>query len=142
VGSRAALDPLDHEHDPGRGDVDTGEEHRMMLGRARRVVEIVVGSAWVILLISLIAATGPDRRNPIAEHPLILLIWALLISELGGLALAERAHYVGVYRRSINRGPFRMGQTATSWLVVGTGLFLLLAGILLVLVSVRRLASL
>jgi hypothetical protein len=118
------------------------EERKMMLGRGRRLVEIVVGSIWIVMLILLIATTGPDRRNPIAEHPLVHLIWALLISAIGGLSLAERAHYVGVYQRSINRGPFRMGQAAISRLVVGTGVFLLLAGILLALISLRRLASL
>lgn len=114
----------------------------MMLGRSGRAVEIVLGLVWVGLLIFLMATTGPDRSNPFAGHPLMLLIWAVVIAALGGLVLAERAHYISVYYRGINRGPFKMGIPAISRLVVVTGVFLILTGIVILLFALRRVLAL
>src|SRR5712692_843229 len=114
----------------------------MMLGRSRRVVEIILGSVCAGLLIFLMATTAPDRRNPFAEHPLMPLIWGVLMVALGGLVLAERAHYVGAYSRGINWGPFKMGMPVIFRLVVATGVFLILMGIIIGLFSLRRIVAL
>lgn len=113
-----------------------------MLGRARRSIEVAVASAWIGMLILLVATGGREGRSPLAENPIIHLIWALLIAALGVLALAERAHYVRVYERGINRGPFKMGSAAILRLVVGTGICLLVIAIVVGVVSLRRLAGL
>ena len=94
------------------------------------------------MLILLVATGGREGRSPLAENPMAHLIWALLIAALGVLLLAERAHYAGVYDRGINRGPFKMGNAAIFRLVVGTGVCLLVIGIVIGLVSLRRLAGL
>lgn len=113
----------------------------MMLGRSRRIVEIVLGSAWVGMLILLTSTTGLDRGNPLSERPTIQLIWALLITTLGGLLLAERAYYVSVYAKGINWGPFKMGIPTISRLVVTTGVFLVLLGIVIGQYAIRRLIT-
>jgi len=112
-----------------------------MLGRVRRPVEVVVVAMWIVMLIVLVATSGRNGRSPLASNPLVHLVWALLIAAAGGLLLAERAHYVGVYQRGINRGLFRMGDAAIPRLVVGTGMCLVLAGIFIGVMSLRRLVS-
>ena len=110
----------------------------MMLDRSRRVVEILLGSLCAGLLVFLTATTGPDRRSPFAEHPLMHLIWGVLITALGALVLAERTYYVSIYSRGINWGPFQMKMPAIFRLVVATGIFLVLIGIIIGLVALRR----
>src|SRR5438093_214682 len=100
-----------------------------MLGGARRPVQALVVSAWIGMLVLIVATSGRNGQSPLASKPIVSLIWALLLVAAGALLLAERAHYVGVYERGINRGPFRMGKAATSRLVTGTGFCLLLAGL-------------
>jgi len=117
------------------------QEFEVMLGRARRPVELVVVAMWIGVLIVSVATSGRDGRSPLASNPLGHLILALLITEVGGLLLVERAHYVGVYERGINRGPFRMGNAAISRLVVGSGMCLVLAGMLIGALSLRRLIA-
>ena len=113
-----------------------------MLGRARRSIEIAVIAAWIGMLILLVATGGQEGRSPLAENPAAHLLWALLIGALGALLLAERAHYAGVYERGINRGPFKMGSAAILRLVVISGACLLVIGLIIGVVSLRRLAGL
>jgi uncharacterized membrane protein SpoIIM required for sporulation len=94
------------------------------------------------MLILLAATGGREGRSPLAESPSTHLIWAVLIAALGALLLAERAHYAGVYERGINRGPFKMRSAAIFRLVAGTAVCLLVIGIVIGVVSVRRLAGL
>jgi hypothetical protein len=106
------------------------------------VIEVALGLVGVGLLIFLAATTGPDRRNSFAEHPLMLLTWAVVIAVLGGLILVERTHYVSVYDRGINWGPFKMGIPAISRLVVATGILLVIVAIVIALIAFRRVVTL
>lgn len=110
----------------------------MRPGRLRQVVEVVLGLGWIGILV-LLAVTQHETGSPVSRHPVLQIILAVLISGLGGLLLAHRAYYVSVYSRGINRGPFKMGESAIVRLVVVTGVFLVVLGIVIGQFAFRRL---
>jgi hypothetical protein len=57
---------------------------------------------------------------------------------LGLLILIERRHYVGVYYRSINRGPFTLRRSAALWVVVATGVLSVMSGLVVGILTMTQ----